>query len=90
MAYKTLYLGSISVDLLVTGSRSPSYVLGSGRVSNLFIIYTAVSVHSQTTLFFAAITALKTIPARPRKVAVDSFSLENTLLSIVNAEIEVI
>ena len=33
MAYKTLYLGSRSVDLLVTGSRSPSYVLGRGRVS---------------------------------------------------------
>ena len=35
------------------------------------------------------ITVLKIIPARPRKVAVDS-SLENTLLSIVNVEIEVI
>ena len=47
-------------------------------------------VHSRTNVFFVAITVLKTIPARPRKVAVDSFSLENTLLSIVNAEIEVI
>jgi len=49
-----------------------------------------MSVHSQIIVFFVVITVLKTIQARPRKVAVDSFSFENTLLSIVNVEIEVI
>ena len=43
-------------------------------------------VHSRTNVFFVAITVLKTIPARPTKVAVDS-SLENTLLSIVEVEV---
>jgi len=56
----------------------------------LFIVYTAMSVHSQTTVFFVEITILKTIPARLRKVAVDSFSLENALLSISNVKIKVI
>jgi len=65
MAYKTLYLGSRSVDLLVTGSRSPSYVLGREGEYHLFIVYTAASVHSRTTVFFVTITVLKTIQARP-------------------------
>jgi len=55
-----------------------------------FIVSTIMSVHSQIIVFFVVITVLKTIQARPRKVAVDSFSFENTLLSIVNVEIEVI
>ena len=63
---------------------------GERESIHLFIVYTAVCVHSWTNLFFIAITVLKTIPAMPRKVAVDSFSLENTLLSIVNVEIKVI
>ena len=33
LAYKTLYLGSRSVNVLVTGSSSPPYVLRRGRVS---------------------------------------------------------
>jgi len=86
MAYKTLYLCSRSVDLLMTGSRSPSYVLGSERVSILLIVYTAVSVHSWTTLFFVTITVLKAIQARPRNVAADS-SLENTPLSMSKSKL---
>jgi len=46
-------------------------------------------IHSRTTVFFVAITIVKTIQARPRKVAVDS-SPSKILLYIVNVEIEVI
>ena len=59
---------------------------GERESIQLFIIYTAVCIHSRTNVFFVAITVLKTIQAWPRKVALDSFSLDNILLSIVNIE----
>ena len=55
---------------------SPSYVLERGRAH--FIVSTVVSVDSWI-IIFVAITILKTIQARPRKVALDS-SFQSTLI----------
>ena len=84
--YQRLYkcrltCGRVQITFICTGERESIH---------LFIVCTAVSVHAQTTVFFVAITVFKTIQARLRKVAVDSFLFKNTLLSIGNVEIEFI
>ena len=72
--YQRLYkcrltCGRVQITFIHTGERESIH---------LFIVCTAVSVHAQTTVFFVAITVFKTIQARLRKVAVDSFLFKNT------------
>jgi len=66
MAYKTFISIFYKCKLNCDGVQITFIRTGEIRESiQLFIIYTAVSVHSQTTVLFVTITILKTIQARP-------------------------